>query len=340
MLRLALVLALLSPQEDDLRGLVRRLGDEDVATRDRAGRVLEQRGKASIEPLTEVLDDPDLELRSRAAVLVDRIDPSYFLASRIVAQRKRNLHRYPGSRLSEESQVSTDGVEFGFERRRWIEGGKTLGTVLRSSVATHFSGEITWSVTSVRSTRELRFDTCSTHSPGVVFVPGDHKEPFTVTLKGVRRWLCDVPIRFHAPKEGDTRRVGRFTVTLQWPDVVLRCDDPLSPSLVTQMLQRHDIQGPAAEAFERPLHEVAQPNDDPVIFFPEAREVEEVSEKVWCGCSTKPSRSELPAATSQKRWVRIAGDDIRGLHEFAEVSLTLHVPVEEPFEVTSPPLEP
>jgi hypothetical protein len=339
MLRLFFVLLLLPPQEDDLRALVRRLGDDDAGTRDRAGRALEARGRASIGALTEALENSDLEIRERAAILVDRVDPSHFLASRILAQRPRKLREYPGSGLSEDSRTSTDGAEFGFERTRWIEGGKTLGTLIRTRASTHVDGEITWSVASVRSTRELPIQTCSTHSPGVVFIPGDRREPYTVTLKGVRRWLCDVPIRFHVPMEGDRRRVGKITVTLEWPHLVLRCDDPLSPTLVTRMLQQQDIQGQAADLLARRLHEVVQPSDEPAIFFPEAREAEELPDRVWCGCRKTPSRSDLPPATSQKRLVRIAGDEVRGLHEVAELSLTLHVPVEEPFEVTSPPLE-
>ena len=76
MLRLILILTLLPPQEDDLRALVRRLGDDDVSARDRAGRALELRGTASMDALAKALEDPDLEIRSRANVLLDRIDPS------------------------------------------------------------------------------------------------------------------------------------------------------------------------------------------------------------------------------------------------------------------------
>jgi len=339
MLRLLLVLALLPSQEDDPRALVRRLGDDDVAARDRAGRALEAHGMASINILSRALEDPDLEIRSRAAVLVDRIDPSYAFASRVLAQREHKLNvvavRSPG-----EDAAATDGAVFVFERRRWIEGGKTIGGVLRTSAYSSLDGEITWSVASAHSTREFRVETCSTHSPEIVFLRGEGTDPCTVVLKGTRRWLCDVPVHFVAPVEGDRRRIGKFTVTVEWPHVVLRCDDPQPPSLVTRMLQDWDIR--AKGATPRAWLEAPSPPDiEPAIFFPEAKESEysEEAQRAWCGCGGRPARLELPPATSRKREVRIPGKGIRGLHEIAELSLVLHVPVEEPFELTSPPLE-
>jgi hypothetical protein len=340
MLRLLLVFGLLAPQEENLRGVVRRLGDDDATARDRAGLALEKRGMASLDALEEALKDPDLEIRSRAAILVDRIDPSYFLASRIHAQRKRKLRANPGLVPHEEAKASTEGAEFGFQRSRWIEGGKTLGTLIRTRPMPHLDGEITWSVASIRSNRELQVETCSTHSPRIVLIADDIPGPCTVTLKGVRRWLCDIPVRFNAPKEGDCKRIGRFTLTLEWPQVTLRCDDPLPPSLVTLMLQSGDIHHRLPGPPPIDSAEIAQPSDEPAIFFPEAREEGERAKTAWCGCPLRPARSELPPATSQKRWIRIDTDDIRELRELAELSLTLHVPVEEPFEVTSPPLEP
>ena len=185
--------------------------------------------------------------------------------------------------------------------------------MLRTYAYKQLDGDLEWSPTSARSTRDLRIETCSTHSPALIFIRGEETEPLTIVLKGTRRWLCDVPIHFSAPKEGATRRIGKFTVTLEWPQLVLRCDDPLPPSLVTLMLRDQDVQ---ARTTTSPVPDVAWAIDEPAIFFP-----------------------EVPTATSKKRWVRIDGNDVRGIHELVSVSLVLHVPVEEPFEVTSPPLK-
>jgi hypothetical protein len=235
--------------------------------------------------------------------------------------------------------VYTDGVEFHFERRRWIEGGKTIGSVLRTHAHSHLDGELEWWPASARSTLELRIETCSTHSPRIVFIRGEETEPITVVLKGTRRWLCDVLLHFSAPEEGATKRIGKFTVTLEWPHIVLRCDDPLPPSLVTMMLRDRDVRTRSAASPLKQPPEVAQPSDEPAISFPEAKETEESPKLAWCSCEGQPSRSDLPPATSKKRWVCIAGNEVRGIHELASVSFVLHVPVEEPFEVTSPPLK-
>jgi hypothetical protein len=336
MLRLLLVLALLPPQDDDLRALVRRLGDDDAAARDCAGRELEKRGTASIDALREALKDQDLELRSRASLLLQRIDPSYFLASRIAAQRERKLRLIAGPDPVEGNTVYTDGADFTFERRRWVEAGSKDASVIRIYNHSHLHGELAWSVASVRTSRDLPFETCSTHSPGVILLPGANPEPCTVRIRGVRRWLCDIPLRFNAPREGDCQRIGKFTVTLEWPHVVLRCDDPLPPTVVTKMLQSWDLLGTVA-GLRNPAPEIAIPTDEPIIFFPEARETLEPVTLAWCGCKDRPARQDLPPATSQKRLVRIEG--VAGLAELIELSLMLHIPVQEPFDVTSPLLE-
>jgi hypothetical protein len=338
MLRLLLVLAFLPPQDDDLRALVRRLGDDDPATRDRASRALEKRGQASAEALAEAMDSPDLEVRTRAATLLGWVDPSSLLASRIIAQRELKLRLIAGPHPVEEDKAYVDGVELTFERRRWIQDGKTRGSVIHVHPRVYLDGDVALSVASARSSRDLPVERCSVHSPGVVFIPDANTASCTVVVKGVRRWLCDVPVRFRDPVEGERRRVGRFTLTLKWPHVVVRCDDPLPPQVVTMMLGEHDLRSQTPESLLQPAPEIDGSTDEPAIFFPEAREDGEIRKAVWCGCSREPGRSELPPATSQKRFVRIPAGDARGFHDLAEVALTLHVPVEEPFEVTSPPL--
>jgi hypothetical protein len=60
----------------------------------------------------------------------------------------------------------------------------------------------------------------------------------------------------------------------------------------------------------------------------------------WCGCDVKPAKFERdPVPTLQDATVPSTSWGRYSLDDFESISLTFHKPVEEPFEVTSPPLK-
>lgn len=333
MARLLLFLVLLCPLDVDPQLLIEQLGDDDPAVRDRAAKALSALGDAALGPLQEATDHPDAEIRIRASTLLREIDHTILLRSISLAQRPRKVRFFATDR---DNAVAMDGGTFLFERRPWIVEGEPRGSVIRTRLERHLDGEIEWRVAAVRKDGGLPIETCADHSPAQIYVPALAGRRGRVVIKGVRRWLCDVPVVFRDPAEGDRRRIGPFTLILQWPEIVLECDKDFSPGLVTMMLDVRNIQ--ARPYPDRPPPQQQQlllPTDEPAIFFPEEQEV---AGKAWCGCA-EPSRSELPPATSRKRRVTIP---VRGsylLHHLESISVHFRIPVEEPFEVESPPLK-
>jgi hypothetical protein len=60
--------------------------------------------------------------------------------------------------------------------------------------------------------------------------------------------------------------------------------------------------------------------------------------RAWCGCNDAPSRNKPPAVEKIQEF-KVSPRGRPRLEDLESISLTLHVPIEEPFEVTSPPLK-
>jgi RNA polymerase sigma factor (sigma-70 family) len=63
-----------APADRDVAGLVRRLGSEDFAEREAADKALAELGEAALPELRKARDSADLEVRRRAADLIERIE--------------------------------------------------------------------------------------------------------------------------------------------------------------------------------------------------------------------------------------------------------------------------
>src|SRR5882672_153886 len=215
---LPLLFALLL-QDADLETLVRRLGDSSADLRTQAADQIEARGPGVAPALQKALDDADREVRDRAKDILFRLEPTLFLDDLIKTQRPLKLqlptvpHRFWGT------PPVIDGGWFVLGRRIWTEKGVVTGTVINTDWWPQMSGEVSWDVVSITSGCEIPVLRCRVHGPSRIFVPAECTDPVTVRIRGVRRWVCDVPVTFRFPKQGEQRRVGPYTVTLNWPSL-------------------------------------------------------------------------------------------------------------------------
>ena len=339
MARLTLLLALLLPaQEPDRRDLLRQLGDPSPSVRDRASAALEAQGDAALPDLRRAQDDPDPEIRCRAAALVDLRTQEETFARLCREQRaaKLRLAKLLRVDLAPPGQVvDVDGVRFTFARRPWAPEGEVRGTVFVTEAAGAPGVRLRWSVASIRDGRELPVETCSWHSPRLVYVPNRVPAASEVRIRGVRRWTCDVPLRFESPSEGQARRFAGYTVTIRWPDIVVRADRPLGRSAMEEVLTEGDVRCKV-----RPGRE-----DGLLICFGvgcrgSSRGGGTPKEWAWCGCVGAPDREPRePEPMTRETQACQRTIERYGLDAIESIDLTLHLPVEEPFEVTSPPLE-
>jgi hypothetical protein len=78
--------------------------------------------------------------------------------------------------------------------------------------------------------------------------------------------------------------------------------------------------------------------EEPALYFPEVPE--RGRQSAWCGCAS-PSKDKAPE-WQVERWpgvsIRPGGWKDHPLRDFVSITLTFPYPVEEPFELISPPL--
>src|SRR5262245_24192613 len=112
MIRIALLLGLLCvAQEESVESLIAKLGHDDLVVRDQAAAALLKRGETVRPELQKALGDPNVEVRTRAAGLIKKLD---------VAVRAGKLRVHCG--VIEGTGVAwvvKDGFELMKERDAW-----------------------------------------------------------------------------------------------------------------------------------------------------------------------------------------------------------------------------
>jgi len=336
MTRLLILLALLCPQDADL---IRRLGDDDPAVRDRASLALESRGNAAVEALEKGAVETDLETRTRALDLLLRLDPMRDFPTRSATQRPFKLKVLAPPKQPDAENIIIDGAVFNFGRRTvWQTKGEVHGSIFHIVADPLLDGELDWTVASVRATGELPFERCAKH-PHAIYLPGESMPPCTITLKGTRRWFCEVPVEFRNPEQGQSRRVGPYTLTIKWPRIELGSDAPMRESTLALMLRPGDFQYRVRPGREKEF-KIHEPTDEPAIFFPEAQESDQDEAPLaWCKCANTPDRSKPRPKLSTIVGLQMPWNSFYALGDLSAIKVMFRVPVEEPFEVTSPPLD-
>jgi len=324
---------LLCPIEFHPQRMVEQLGDADPQVREAGSRALEGIGVDALGTLHRATEHPDPEIRTRATALIRRIDHSSIAGPLAFVQRPRKMRFIAPPQPPGKDAAVIEGGFFQFERSRWTVDGQAAGSVLRTRLTTLLDGHIEWSFV------DLEAERCAVHSPDAVFFRGDGAIPRSVRIKGTRRWLCDVPVVFSNPVEGDSRRIGPYTLTIHWPNIEVKAEGGLPPPLIDKMLRTSEIRPHLQQGRERGKgRTIPGPDDEPAIFFPEARE-QDPAPAVWCGCAGEPDRRTTPPAwVGWKRKVVIPEWTANPLFHYDSIELIFHLPIDEHFEVISPPL--
>ncbi len=246
------------------------------------------------------------------------------------------VHLQQEKRTPEEVAAFDDGMRFLFSRRAWKPDGKATGTIFETDLKLSFDGEVRWSVASVKTDQEWAVETCALHSPRRVYVPSPDLESPRVTIKGTRLWYCPTPVEFKLPKDGDTHRIGTGQVTIEGTSIRVRLDNALEEPWIKRTLTEKDI----------------------VVTFKPGRVPDTMGvgaggggggrfggsyggkNRAWCGCLGEPATKNPKAPPMVKELlVKIPYGGLYPLSDMASISLIYHKPVEESFELTSPPLK-
>jgi hypothetical protein len=240
-----------------------------------------------------------------------------------------------GKRRSDPATMFADGIGVSFGRVAWKPGGNPTGTIFETEVRTAFDGEVRWSVASVNTDRPLTVETCAIHSPQKVYVPAaDLAEP-RVTVKGTRLWFCSTPIEFQDPRNGAFWRMGACQVSVEWPFIRVRMDNPMKVSLLTKTLTSKDIRFKAKVIRDHDMMGVGVGGGGGGRYGGRFG-----TKSAWCGCADRPSTTppQSPPMDTELT-VEVDFGKLYTIEQIQSISITFHKPVEDGFEVTSPGLK-
>ncbi|MBI3856043.1 MAG: HEAT repeat domain-containing protein [Planctomycetes bacterium] len=396
------LLVLLACQEADPNALLRQLGDNDPAVREKATRALRALGGRAVPFLEKARESTDPELCARAAgllvlchrdlaqtelerqqrprklgiVTIDAADVPRAevlrelekqtgakfkaavidLAHRVTVKLENapleqvlsacgmeTDHYYPGDiTLRERTVAGLDAFQeagrFRFSWKPWAPKGEILGTIFRTDLLQTFDGEVEWDVAGIKTDHDLKVETCTLHSPGLVYVAGERPANPKVSLKGLRRWYCDTPVTFSNPQDGQVWWAGDYQISVRWPSILVRRETPALAATMDRVLNPPDV------TFEvKPGREKQSLMGIGIGGGGGGRYGGRFSNEApaWCGCPGKTNdKPRDPPPMRQERVVTIGHDaDLYRIEDIAKIVLIFHKPVEEPFMLESPPLK-
>lgn len=316
----------------DVDVLIERLGDPDPVAREEAETALARMGSRPLDALRRAAESADPERRARAArltLLAERERRQEELEAR---ERPKQLRFLAAGAELGPGEAAVDGARFKVTRHPW-----PTGTIFESASERLLEGELEWIVVAATAGRALKLETCAIHSPRRVLVAERELKNPVLTIRGTRRWYCPTPVVFQDPREGDRWTGGGYTLKVDWPRIVLSSERPRAVEVLANALKQEDIQAelrPGVETHDR----IGGGTGGGGRFG--GRLGSRKADAAWCGCPGAPSTSAPPpAAVAVEHAVRASRFDCHPIADLARITLTFRKPVEEPFEVTTRPLD-
>ena len=323
MVRISLLAALLALRLQEAGEAERRideLGDPDVEVRDRAqGRLLEM-GPSILPALRRAASHEDAEIRCRAREVVEDLERLERERAHDAVQRKTELETDPPDPgKSPPPTARTDGITFAFVKR-----GSANGTVLTTFAAHKRSVQVDYEVARVtdESGRELALERCERCGPRQVLVK--HQGTIRPFLKGTRLWFSPYTLEWKAPRAGESRKAGDFTISVDWPWLSVECRRDWPPEVLGQMEPWFVFKGPGDAASHTGF--VARPA---IVERPRPAPRDHPG---WCSRLVMP---EPPDAKTHPSPRGILYERIR-IEDVESIQYRFLKPVEESFEVEGP----
>ncbi len=312
----ALSLGTLAPQDPDLNTLLANLNDDDITIRDEAAGALQRLPVSSLPDLKKALGRATGDARARLEEIVDLLDREGIERAHDAAQRTRFL----------KTDRSDEGLTL-----QCTSATKNDSLLLTTTLTPAAGLECSWTVKDAVDEKgnAVKLSRCGACTPRLVLAAT--KDPVRLRVAGVRRWFSDYDVVFENPRNGETRRVGGFTLEIAWPRLIITSDKPVAASVLTRTAASFtfDLRRPASDIIGaggscgcgRARIIRGGPRKEP---------------PGWCACLNGPCEWKEPAVAMAMRHV-ITGSmaDQVAIDHVARLRLTFRKPIEEPFEIES-----
>jgi hypothetical protein len=175
--------------------------------------------------------------------------------------------------------------------------------------------------------KPLEIERCAVCSPTWVHVKTGG--PVKVKYAGVRRWFSEYDVAFENPKEGDQKRIGDFTLTVRWPEVIIASSRAWSNTAPFKLISAFVFENKDPEKTPKPAGGGGGGRYGGK--FPPKH-------TSWCMCEggPKPPKKAEPlppfAHAVGYLYADMKGLVMPELKDVARIQLTFQKPVEERFE--------
>jgi len=228
----------------DFDRLVRDLGHERIEVRERAHARLLSLGAPAIPALRRVISSEDAELHLRATAILEALERSdrerIHDADQMAALLFENRTQADILRERSPGSAATKGARFNLAATAfddgWVIATGVTDYLDRRSDSGPGKGRVRFDVRSISASngRDLTIERCGRCSPGKVFVKKS-AGALTVRITGEQLWLSPYPLEFKDPFEGQSKRVGDFSITVAWPALRVSSERPFLEEWIPSM---------------------------------------------------------------------------------------------------------
>ena len=303
---LALVLLLLCQERDPAADLVDLLDGNDIAVRDDAQRRLRAMGPKALAALKKAPKSAETD------ALIADLERQAAEAKHDADERHR---QFPDGSPADDLGLAFESKPHGAGR----------------VITTRTSRELRWSVRSAADDEgnPVAIETCQVCSPAMIFV--NSTRPVLLKLAGTRRWYSDYAVEFNEPRDGDRKRIGDFTIEVDWPRLSVTSSRPVDARAFSRLS--------AGFSFDLRATVDAREGKAPR----RSGRLVRAAGAGWCRCALgpQPGKPEVPMTTTG--WIDRDEDAVilpctndpaqYHVNEIAKISLTFHKPIEAPFEI-------
>jgi hypothetical protein len=315
----------------DIDRLIAALGSESIEARQKAEDRLVDLGVDALPALRKAAAGQDQEVRARAQSAIGEIDRIERERRIDAAEKDRLLTEWRKDHEKERKDpgsVFVGATQFEISAKKAFRTGLVLHTFATNCLYVQSRWERPiFDVVSVedQSGKKLELERCGRCSPRTILVK-ETTGPLKVHIQGVHRWYCAYKLEFKDPKNGDEKKVGDFTIRVEWPVLKVTSRRGWPKAVIAKV----------GNSFTFDVKKgVIQPMWGGFGGGTGGGVSGSFSPNWWCACEGGP----VPVVEKPKpelvRTLEATGGSGYGLEQVTDIYYTFYKPIEDPLDFTA-----
>jgi hypothetical protein len=311
--------------------LISSLGSESAEHRQKAEDRLIELGPQVLPALRKAAAGSDPEVCARARSAIEDIERVEHERQQDLLEKQRLYDKFRNEPMKKQEEAPgallTGAARFDFSVKPF-QKGLVLSTFPWNYLYLEGRWEdISFDLADVKdqSGRTLELERCGRCSPQWILVK-DTAGPLRVHLRGTQLWFSTYAVEFKEPKNGDQRKVGDFSIRVDWPLLKVSCRKSWPKEIMAKVGTSFSVE---VKEGLRPPAGAVQGGGRGFGFK------SSTSPKWWCHCEGGP----VPVVPKPKpelvQKLEVGGGEGYRLDQISSISYTFYKPIEESIDVTT-----